>query len=48
VSGRPAKSNTECVERIVQIARSLGREIASPAETRQTLALPRKPEIVKA
>lgn len=48
VAGRPAKSNAECVERIVQIARSLGREIASPADARQALALPRTPEIVNA
>ncbi len=45
--GRPAKTQGECVERIVQLARSLGREIATIAEARQQLALPRKPEIVK-
>ncbi|OFW14475.1 MAG: hypothetical protein A3H29_11235 [Acidobacteria bacterium RIFCSPLOWO2_02_FULL_67_21] len=48
VGERPAKSNGECVERIVQIARSLGREIASPADARQALGLPRKPETVTA
>ncbi len=48
IAGRPAKSNAECVERLVQLARSMGREIASPAEARHALGLPRKPEIVKA
>jgi uncharacterized protein (DUF849 family) len=34
-----AKSNAEQVEKIVRIARELGREIASPEETRQILGL---------
>ena len=45
--GKPARTQAECVERIVQLARSLGREIATIAEARQQLALPRKPEMVK-
>jgi 3-keto-5-aminohexanoate cleavage enzyme len=35
-----AKSNAELVEKIVRIARELGREIASPEETRVILGLP--------
>ena len=42
--GRPPKTQAECVERIVQMARAMGREVASPAEARQALGLPRKPE----
>lgn len=38
--GVRAKSNAELVEKIVRIARDLGREIASPAEARQILHLP--------
>ncbi|MBI4888497.1 MAG: 3-keto-5-aminohexanoate cleavage protein [Acidobacteria bacterium] len=45
--GRPARTQGECVQRIVQLARSLGREIASPDDARQLLALPRAPEVVK-
>ncbi|OFW17142.1 MAG: hypothetical protein A3H29_01100 [Acidobacteria bacterium RIFCSPLOWO2_02_FULL_67_21] len=42
--GRPARTQAECVERIVQLARSVGREVATPREARQMLGLPRKPE----
>ncbi len=35
-----AKSNGEMVEKVVQIAKILGREIASPAEAREILSLP--------
>ncbi len=41
--GRLAKSNGELVEKVVRIARELGREIATPAEAREILGLkPRK------
>jgi 3-keto-5-aminohexanoate cleavage enzyme len=43
--GRPARSNAELVERIVRLARDLGREVATPAEARQILGLPRKPTV---
>jgi 3-keto-5-aminohexanoate cleavage enzyme len=36
----PAKSNAELVEKVVRIARELGREIASPSEAREILHLP--------
>lgn len=42
--GQPAKSQGECVEQIVQLARALGREIATPQDARRILGLPRKPE----
>lgn len=38
--GVKAKSNAELVEKIVRIARELGREIATPAEARKILSLP--------
>ncbi|MFH1034788.1 MAG: 3-keto-5-aminohexanoate cleavage protein [Pseudomonadota bacterium] len=38
--GVPAKSNAELVEKIVRIARELGREIATPEEARRILHLP--------
>jgi 3-keto-5-aminohexanoate cleavage enzyme len=37
--GIPAKSNAELVERVVRIARELGREIATPQEAREILGL---------
>ncbi len=37
-----AKSNGELVEKVVRLARELGREIATPAETREILSLPVK------
>lgn len=37
--GVPAKSNAELVERVVRIAKELGREIATPQETREILGL---------
>lgn len=40
--GVPAKSNAELVEKVVRIARELGREIATPAEAREILHLPPK------
>jgi 3-keto-5-aminohexanoate cleavage enzyme len=42
--GRFAKSQGECVERIVQLAQNLGRKVATPQEAREILGLPRKPE----
>ncbi len=40
--GVPAKSNAELVEKIVRIAKELGREIATPDEARAILHLPQK------
>ncbi|MBU3127275.1 3-keto-5-aminohexanoate cleavage protein [Clostridium tagluense] len=37
--GIPAKSNAELVERVVRLAKELGREIASPKEAREILGL---------
>ena len=37
--GVPAKSNGELVEKVVRIAKELGRGIATPAEARQILGL---------
>ncbi|NLY72182.1 MAG: 3-keto-5-aminohexanoate cleavage protein [Tissierellia bacterium] len=37
--GVPAKSNGELVERVVRLAKELGREIATPAEAREILGL---------
>ena len=37
-----AKSNAELVEKVVRIARELGREIATPQEARRILHLPPK------
>jgi 3-keto-5-aminohexanoate cleavage enzyme len=39
--GELAKNNAVLVERMVKIAQGLGREVASPAEARKILALPR-------
>lgn len=39
--GELATSNAQLVERVVRIARELNREIASPAEARKILQLPR-------
>jgi len=44
--GRPARTQGECVERIVQLARSLGREVGSPEDARRQLGLPRQREVV--
>ncbi|CAN5466677.1 3-keto-5-aminohexanoate cleavage protein [soil metagenome] len=41
--GQLAKSNVQLVERVVRIASEVGRPIASPAETRAILGLPRQP-----
>lgn len=38
-----ARTNGELVEKIVRIARDLGRDIATPDEAREMLQLPRKP-----
>lgn len=38
--GKVAKSNAEMVEKVVRIARELGREIATPEEARKILGLP--------
>ena len=40
--GVPAKSNAEMVEKIVRIAKELGREIATPDEAREILHLPKR------
>jgi 3-keto-5-aminohexanoate cleavage enzyme len=40
--GVPAKSNAELVEKIVRIARELGREVATPDEARKILRLPKR------
>jgi len=40
--GELAKSNAQFVERVVRIAREYGREVATPAEARQILALGKK------
>ena len=45
--GHPPRTQAECVERIVQMARSLGREIATADDARHALGLPRKPEVLK-
>lgn len=37
-----AKSNGELVEKVVRLAKELGREIATPAEAREILSLPQK------
>ena len=38
--GEFAKSNAQLVERLVRIARELGRDVASPADVRQMLGMP--------
>ena len=38
--GQYAKSNAQLVEKIVRIAREVGREIASPQEARQIMDIP--------
>lgn len=38
--GALAKSNAQLVEKIIRISRDIGREIASPNETRKTLGIP--------
>lgn len=40
--GQPAKSNGELVEKVVRIAKELGREIATPSEARKILSLKRR------
>jgi 3-keto-5-aminohexanoate cleavage enzyme len=37
-----AKSNAELVEKVVRLARELGREIAQPDEVRQMLGIQKK------
>ena len=39
--GEPARSNAQFVERVVRIARELGREPASPDEAREILGIPK-------
>jgi 3-keto-5-aminohexanoate cleavage enzyme len=43
--GRLARSNAELVERIVRVARELGREVASPEEARRILQMPPRPSL---
>lgn len=38
--GTPAKSNAQLVERIVRVAREIGREVATSAEAREILRIP--------
>jgi 3-keto-5-aminohexanoate cleavage enzyme len=38
-SGEYARTNAELVDKIVRIARELGRDIASPAEARKIIGL---------
>lgn len=38
--GEPATSNAQFIERLVRIAREMGREVASPAEARVMLGIP--------
>jgi 3-keto-5-aminohexanoate cleavage enzyme len=38
--GVPAKSNAQLIKRIVRIETELGREIATPEDTRKILGLP--------
>jgi uncharacterized protein (DUF849 family) len=40
--GVPAKSNAELVAKVVRIAKELGRDIATPAEAREILHLPKR------
>lgn len=42
--GRLAKSNGELVEKIVRIAKELGRPVATPAQAREMLGLPATPK----
>jgi len=44
--GEYARNNAELVEKAVQIARDLGREIASPDETRAMLEIKKRPPFV--
>ena len=39
IQGRTATSNTQLVEKIVRMARELGREVASPDEARQIIGM---------
>ena len=41
--GRKFKDNAEAVRRVVRIAGELNRKVATPAQTRQLLGLPDKP-----
>jgi 3-keto-5-aminohexanoate cleavage enzyme len=43
--GELAKSNAQLVERVVRIARELGREIASPAQAREMLGISKIPRV---
>ncbi|MBM4355874.1 MAG: 3-keto-5-aminohexanoate cleavage protein, partial [Deltaproteobacteria bacterium] len=43
--GRLARNNASLVERIVRVARELGREVASPEEARRILHVPPRPEL---
>lgn len=42
--GKLAESNAQIVEKIVRIAKELGRKIATPAEARQMMGLPQTPK----
>jgi 3-keto-5-aminohexanoate cleavage enzyme len=41
--GELAKSNAQLVERVVRIAKELGREIATPAQAREMLGMSKTP-----
>ena len=42
--GELAKSNAQLVERVVRIAKELGREIATPAQAREMLGISKTPK----
>jgi 3-keto-5-aminohexanoate cleavage enzyme len=42
-NGEPARTNAELVENVIKMARSIGREIASPEEAREIIGLPARP-----
>jgi 3-keto-5-aminohexanoate cleavage enzyme len=41
--GELVKSNAQLVERVVRIAKEMGREIATPAQAREMLGIPQSP-----
>jgi 3-keto-5-aminohexanoate cleavage enzyme len=42
--GQLAKSNAQLVERIVRVAKEIGREVATPAQAREMLGIPKTPK----
>jgi 3-keto-5-aminohexanoate cleavage enzyme len=45
--GEYARSNAELVEKVVRIARDVGREIATPEEARATLQIEKRPPYLR-